>query len=42
MNEQRKEILQMLAEGKGIIRTAKDCKFGTSTVHKLTREIAAA
>jgi len=24
---------QMLAEGKGIIRTANDCKLGTSTVH---------
>jgi hypothetical protein len=31
----------MLAEGKGIIRTAKDCKLGTSKVHKLKRKMLA-
>ena len=37
----RLQANQMLAEGKGIIRTAKDCKLDTSTVHKLKRKMLA-
>jgi DNA invertase Pin-like site-specific DNA recombinase len=40
--EQLEQARQMLAAGKGILRTAKDCKLGTSTVHKLKREMLAA
>jgi DNA invertase Pin-like site-specific DNA recombinase len=43
--EQLDQAKQLLAAGKGIIYTAKQTKFGTSTVHKpkrkMTTEVAA-
>jgi hypothetical protein len=32
----------LLASGKGILNTARDCGLGTGTVHKLKREMARA
>jgi DNA invertase Pin-like site-specific DNA recombinase len=40
--EQLERARQLLAEGKGILNTAKACELGTSTVHKLKRQMAAA
>ena len=40
--EQLEQARQLLAQGKGIINTAKLCKLGTSTVQKLKREMLAA
>jgi DNA invertase Pin-like site-specific DNA recombinase len=40
--KQLEQAKQMLAEGKGIIRTAKDCGLGNSTVHNLKRKMLAA
>jgi DNA invertase Pin-like site-specific DNA recombinase len=38
---QLEQARQLLAAGKGIINTAKECKLGTSTVHKLKRKMMA-
>jgi len=40
--EQLGQARQFLAQGKGIVNTAKVCKLGTSTVQKLKREMLAA
>src|SRR5215467_11780630 len=40
--EQLAQARQLLAEGKGILNTAKLCGLGTSTVHNLKREMSAA
>jgi DNA invertase Pin-like site-specific DNA recombinase len=40
--EQLAEARRLLAEGKGIIWTAKQTKLGTGTVHNLKREMATA
>ena len=39
---QLEQARQLLASGKGIVFTAKQAKLGTSTVHKLKKEMLAA
>jgi hypothetical protein len=40
--EALEQARQLLAQGKGIVNTAKACKLGTSTVQKLKQEMLAA
>jgi hypothetical protein len=42
LGEEKEKARHLLAQGKGIINTAKACGLGTSTVHNLKKEMAAA